>query len=395
MTSLLILVIVALLGIAIWQLTKIFDLTQNISGNQSCDSEIATDKDNNIQGYLMFGFLGFIYALTIFSIVKYGHMPLLANSASEHGKDVDNLMWISLALIFFVQTITQFLLHYFAFVNRGRKDKKAFYFSDNEKLEMIWTIIPVIVLSGLILYGLFTWNAIMNVDEEEDVIYVEVYAKQFGWDIRYAGKDNVLGKANVRFIEGVNVTGADMSDPNSQDDILATELRLPVGKKVVMKMRSQDVLHSAYFPHFRAQMNCVPGMVTQFAMTPSVTTTDMRETEEIKNRVSRINKVRSERSAELVAKGEEALAPYVFDYVLLCNKICGRSHYNMQLKVVVETEAEFNKWFAAQKTLGQLVADEKAAAEAPVVKEVVAPEQNTQELETVVDTTAVVAQVIK
>ncbi|WP_177763347.1 cytochrome c oxidase subunit II [Flavobacterium sp. I3-2] len=395
MTSLLILVIVALLGIAIWQLTKIFDLTQNISGNELCDSEIATDKDNNIQGYLLFGFLGFIYALTIFSIVKYGHFPLLANSASEHGKDVDNLMWISLGLIFFVQTITQFLLHYFAFANRGRKDKKAFYFSDNEKLEMIWTIIPVIVLSGLILYGLFTWNAIMNVDEEEDVIYVEVYAKQFGWDIRYAGKDNVLGKANVRFIKGVNVTGADMSDPNSQDDILATELRLPKGKKVVMKMRSQDVLHSAYFPHFRAQMNCVPGMVTQFAMTPSVTTAEIRETEEIKNRVSRINKVRSERSAELVAKGEEALAPYVFDYVLLCNKICGRSHYNMQLKVVVETEAEFNKWFAAQKTLGQLVADEKAAAEAPAVEKVVAPEQNTQELETVVDTTAVVAQVIK
>ena len=395
MTSLLILVIVALLGIAIWQLTKIFDLTQNVSGNESCDSEIATDKDNNIQGYLMFGFLGFIYALTIFSIVKYGHFPLLANSASEHGKDVDNLMWISLALIFFVQTITQFLLHYFAFANRGRKDKKAFYFSDNEKLEMIWTIIPVIVLSGLILYGLFTWNEIMNVDEEEDVIYVEVYAKQFGWDIRYSGKDNVLGKANVRFIKGVNVTGADMSDPNSQDDILANELRLPVGKKVVMRMRSQDVLHSAYFPHFRAQMNCVPGMVTQFAMTPSVTTADMRDTEEIINRVSRINKVRSERSAELVAKGEEALAPYVFDYVLLCNKICGRSHYNMQMKVVVEEQAEFNKWFAAQKTLGQLVADEKAAAEAPAVEEVVAPEQNTQELETVVDTTAVVAQVIK
>jgi cytochrome c oxidase subunit II len=395
MTSLLILVIVALLGIAIWQLTKIFDLTQNIAGSKACDSEIATDKDNNINGYLLFGFLGFIYALTIFCIVKYGHMPLLANSASEHGKDVDNLMWISLALIFFVQFITQFLLHYFAFVNRGRKDKKALFFSDNDKLEMIWTIIPVIVLSGLILYGLYTWNSIMNVDEEEDVLYVEVYAKQFGWEIRYAGKDNVLGKANVRFIEGVNVTGADMSDPNSQDDILATELRLPVGKKVVMKMRSQDVLHSAYFPHFRAQMNCVPGMVTQFAMTPTVTTAEMRETEEIINRVSRINKVRSERSAELVAKGEEALAPYVFDYVLLCNKICGRSHYNMQMKVVVETEAEFNKWISAQKTLGQLVAEEKAAAEAPAV-EVVTPEQNTQELETVVvDTTAVVAQVIK
>ena len=118
MTSLLILVIVALLGIAIWQLTKIFDLTQGVSGNHNnANSEIATDKDNNIQGYLLFGFLAFIYGLTIYSIFEYGHFPLLNNSASEHGKDVDNLMWISLALIFFVQFVTQFLFHYFAFVN--------------------------------------------------------------------------------------------------------------------------------------------------------------------------------------------------------------------------------------------------------------------------------------
>lgn len=394
MTSLLILVIVALLGIAIWQLTKIFDLTQSVSGDRdNLDSAVATDKDNNIQGYLLFGFLAFIYGLTIFCIVKYGHMPLLSNSASVHGEDVDNLMWISFALIFFVQFVTQFLLHYFAFASRGNKDKKALFFSDNDKLEMIWTIIPVIVLSGLILYGLFTWNDIMNFDEEEEVIYVEVYAKQFGWDIRYSGDDNTLGKANVRFIEGINVTGADMSDPNSQDDILAKELHLPVGKKVVLKMRSQDVLHSAYLPHFRAQMNCVPGMVTQFAMIPSVTTADMRERQDIVKNVNRINKVRSERSAELVAKGEEALAPYVFDYVLLCNKICGRSHYNMQLKVVVETEAEFKKWIGAQPTLGKQVADEKAPPVPEV--EVATPEQNIQELKTVVDSTAVIAQVAK
>ena len=140
MTSLLILVIVALLGIAIWQLTKIFDLTQNITGSKACDSEIATDKDNNINGYLMFGFLAFIYIITIYSVAKWGYMPLLDNPASEHGTDVDNLMWISLAIIFFVQFVTQFLLHYFAFVNRGTKDKKAVYFADNDKLELLYDI---------------------------------------------------------------------------------------------------------------------------------------------------------------------------------------------------------------------------------------------------------------
>jgi cytochrome c oxidase subunit II len=392
MTSLLIIVIVALLGIAVWQLTKIFALTQTSNNEEAYRSEIATDKDNNINGYLMFGFLAFIYILTIVSVAKWGYMPLIDNPASEHGTDVDNLMWISLAIIFAVQFLTQFLLHYFAFVNRGHKDKKAVFFADNDKLEFVWTIIPVIVLSVLILYGLYAWNNIMHYDEDEEVMYVEVYAKQFGWDFRYAGDDNTLGKANVRFIEGVNAVGADMSDPNSQDDKLAKELHLPVGKKVVFKLRSQDVLHSAYFPHFRAQMNCVPGMVTQFAMTPTVTTDEMRGREAVVDRVNKVNQARMKRSAELVAKGEEGLGAYTFDYILLCNKICGRSHYNMQAKVVVEKPEAFKKWYNALPTLGQQVAEEKAAA-APAPAPVQEPVQNVEEVEVVVDSTAVAAQI--
>lgn len=380
MTSLLIVGVVALLGIAIWQLTKIFHLTQtmkNKNGAHESESEVANQRDNNINGYLLFGFLGFIYALMIYSCAKWGYMPLMSDAASEHGKDVDNLMWISMILIFVVQIITQFLLHYFSFSARGVGNKKATFFADNDKLEMIWTIIPVIVLTGLILYGLFAWNSIMSYDQDEEVMYVEVYAKQFGWDVRYAGEDNTLGKANVRFIEGVNATGADMSDPNSADDILASELHLPLGKKVVFKIRSQDVLHSAYFPHFRAQMNAVPGMVTQFIMTPSITTSEMRQLPETIKKVNKINKLRSQRSQDLIAKGEEALMPYEFDYVLLCNKICGRSHYNMQMKVVVESEKEFNSWLSEQKTLGARVAEEQAA-NSPVEEVEVVEEESTE-----------------
>lgn len=395
MTSLLILVIVALLGIAVWQLTKIFDLTQSKQHvGEDYKTQIATHKDNNINGYLMFGFLAFIYISTIYCCVKWGYMPLLSNSASEHGNDVDQLMWISLAVIFFVQFLTQFILHYFALKYRGNIDRKATFFADNDKLEFIWTIIPVIVLAGLILYGLYAWNNIMHYDEDEEVIYVEVYAKQFGWDIRYSGDDNVLGKANVRFIEGINAVGVDMADPNGQDDVMAKELHLPVGKKVVLKMRSQDVLHSAYLPHFRAQMNCVPGMVTQFAMTPTVTTAEMRDREEIVDRVNKINEARNKHSKKLVEKGEPGLEPYTFDYILLCNKICGRSHYNMQAKVIVETENEFKKWLSQQPKLGKQVAEEKAAAAAPKVE--AQPVQTpVAEPQIVVDTTAVVAQVIK
>ena len=347
MTGLLTILILLGITIAIWQMVKIFDLAQANKDN----SQIANDKDNSVNGYLMLAFLGFIYLITIISFALWGDLPLVSNSASEHGPEIDRLMIISMVVIFIVQTITQFLLHYFAFKYKGEKGRKALFYADNDKLEFIWTIIPVITLAGLIMYGLFTWNDIMNIDEEEDPIVVELYAQQFNWKARYAGEDNVLGKANVRLInlDNANILGLDESDPNAQDDIITTELHLPVGKPILFKMRSQDVLHSAYMPHFRAQMNCVPGMITQFAFTPTVTTEEMRLNPEIYEKVRNINKIRNENSKKLQAKGEEPLDRYEFDYLLLCNKICGKSHYNMQMKIIVETEEEFNAWLQEQK----------------------------------------------
>ena len=347
MTALLTIIVLVFITVAIWQMVKIFDLANANNEN----SQVANDKDNRVNGYLMLGFLAFIYIITIVCVVKWGDLPLMSNSASAHGPQIDNLMIISMVLIFIVQTITQFLLHYFAFKYKGEKGRKALFFADNDKLEFIWTIIPVITLAGLIIYGLFTWSDIMNFEEEEDALVVELYAQQFNWKARYAGEDNVLGEANVRLInlDNANILGLDEADPNAQDDIITTELHLPVGRQVIFKMRSQDVLHSAYMPHFRAQMNCVPGMITQFAFTPTVTTAQMRQTQQMVKKVENINKIRTEKSKDLVAKGEEALDPYEFDYLLICNKICGKSHYNMQMKIIVETEEEYNAWIKEQQ----------------------------------------------
>lgn len=347
MTTLLTILVLIFILIAIWQMVKIFDLAQAKNEN----SQVANDKDNTLNGYLMMGFLAFIYIITIVCFVKYGDLPLMSNSASEHGSTIDNLMVITMVIIFITQTITQFLLHYFAFKYKGEKGKKALFFADNNKLEFIWTIIPVIVLAGLILYGLNTWISITSIDETEDPLVIELYAQQFNWKARYAGKDNTLGKANVRLIDidRSNILGLDEADPNAQDDIITTELHLPVGKPVLFKMRSQDVLHSAYMPHFRAQMNCVPGMITQFGFTPTVTTEDMRQTPQMQDKVTNINKIRVEKSKKLLEKNEDALDRYEFDYLLLCNKICGKSHYNMQMKIIVETQEEYDAWIAEQK----------------------------------------------
>tara|TARA_B100000768_G_scaffold34234_1_gene32811 strand:+ start:60935 stop:62005 length:1071 start_codon:yes stop_codon:yes gene_type:complete len=347
MTGLLTILILLGITIAIWQMVKIFDLAQV---NKDI-SQVANDNDNKVQGYLMLAFLGFIYGITIVSFALWGDLPLTSNSASEHGPEIDRLMIISMVVIFIVQTITQFLLHYFAFKYKGEKGRKALFYADNDKLEFIWTVIPVIVLAGLIMYGLFTWTDIMTIDEDEDPIVVELYAQQFNWKARYAGEDNVLGKANVRLInlDNANILGLDEADPNAQDDIITTELHLPVGVPVLFKMRSQDVLHSAYMPHFRAQMNCVPGMITQFAFTPTVTTAEMRLNPDIYEKVRNINKIRVSKSKKLQAKGEEPLDSYEFDYLLLCNKICGKSHYNMQMKIIVESEEDYKAWLQEQK----------------------------------------------
>lgn len=362
MTSLLVIIVLVLLSIALWQLAKIFDLSQ--VGEYKDTSQIANDNDNNIQGYLMFGFLAFIYIFTIYGLIVWGPL-VLHTPASRHGLLIDSLMDATWVVVFIAQAITQVLLHYFTFKYRGKKESKALYFADNNKLEAVWSIIPAIVLAGLILYGLYAWTNIMFIDDDEDTVVIELYAQQFNWTIRYAGKDNVLGKANVRYIDGINSVGVDVEDPYSIDDVIIKELHIPKGKKIHFKMRSQDVLHSAYMPYFRAQMNCVPGMVTEFVYEPIYTTEEYRELPYMVAKVANINKIRTNKSIDLVAKGESALDPYEFDFLLMCNKICGASHYNMQIKIVVDTPEDYEKWLKEKPSVVQQVNEEKAAKEAP------------------------------
>ena len=318
----------------IWQMTNVFNLK----------TPIADESDNDQQGKLMFAFMIGFYILMIYCLVEYNRV-LLPEAASVEGLRYDNLYLITMLLILFVQAIMQFLLFYFAYKYRGVKGTKALFYVDSHKLETIWTITPTVVLAGLIIYGLSVWTDITDVSDLEDPLVIEVYGKQFSWEARYAGEDNALGRANVRFIKGINTMGVDMTDLNAADDIPVRELHLQKGRPVIFKFRSQDVLHSAYMPHFRAQMNCVPGMITQFAYTPNKTTEEMRANEKIIAKVENINKIRSE-------KGED---PYEFDYLLLCNKICGASHYNMQMKIIVEEEADFKEWMAEQKTITQVI----------------------------------------
>ncbi len=323
-------------GVSFWQITRVMNLR----------SVIANDDDNNKQGKIALGFMVFLYAMMIYCLLAM-NVIMLPESASIEGEHDDRLFNITFILIGVVQFIMQFLIFFFTYKYRGNKDKKALFFADSHKLELIWTVIPAVTIVLLIGYGLWQWNNVMYVGDDENPIVIEVYSQQFRWDARYAGADNELGLGNVNFIDinKTNTMGVDMSDPKAQDDKQVTELYLPKGKKILFKFRSQDVLHSAYMPHFRAQMNCVPGMVTQFSFTPKFTTEEMRKNPEVIAKAKGINKIRQ-------VKGED---PYVFDYLLLCNKICGASHYNMQMKITVVEEEDYKKWLGEQKTLAQRI----------------------------------------
>jgi cytochrome c oxidase subunit 2 len=334
--KLLILIGLVLLIIAVHQLMRVVELSRQFKkGNEWT----VTDKDNSFNGkaMLLFGF-AFI-AFFFWQINRWGDNSL-PGAASEHGLKIDALWDYNIYLVSFVFVLTNLVLFYYAYKYKGKKGVQATFLAHDNRLEMIWTIVPAVVLAFIIIFGLKYWNDITTRSSDVNKVTIELYAKQFDWTARYAGNDKVLGSTDYRQIDGGNSVGLDTLDATGYDDILIkNEFHIPVNREIEFKMRSRDVIHSAYMPHFRAQMNCVPGMVTTFKFTPNKTTAEMRKDPYVIQLMAGINEVRAK-------KGEE---PVEFDYTLLCNKICGASHYNMQMTIVVDTEKDYKEWLSKQK----------------------------------------------
>lgn len=335
MIKFLIYVAIVLAVFAIGYLVRVFELASGLKGTKP--SEV-TDNDNKLMSKIMLGFLVTFFLFVIWNLKTY--LPLtLPEAASEHGKTLDWLFNFNMGILFFVFTLTHILLFYFAYKYYGRKGNVATYFPHSNKLEMIWTVIPAMVLAIIIIFGLKSWNKITEIASKEATV-IQLYAKQFDWTARYAGVDNELGASNYKLITDENALGMDVNDPKGADDIVVkNEFHIPVGKEVEFKLNARDVIHSAYMPHFRAQMNCVPGMTTMMHFTPTITTEEMRKKPYVIELMKGINDIRA-------TKGEK---PEEFNYILLCNKICGNSHYNMQMTIIVESEADYKKWLETKK----------------------------------------------
>lgn len=324
----LIYIIIILAAAAIWQLVRVVELSTRLKG---VDPNKVTESDNRMQGRIMLLFYFLLMGFCFWQYFEYKDR-LLPIAASEHGAKIDWLLDFNFLICIVVFIITNFLLFYMGYKYYGRDNGRAAYYPHNNKLEMLWTGVPAVVLFVIIFLGIRLWNDTMSIAPKGTRL-IELYAQQFNWKARYSGADNQLGKANYRLINENNDLGLDSTDASGYDDVIITDtIFLVVNEEVDFELRSRDVLHSAYFPHFRAQMNVVPGMSTYFHFKPIFTTNEMRKQESTIKNMAGINKVRTEQAKEKVE----------FDYLLLCNKICGASHFNMQLLVYVGTADEYN-----------------------------------------------------
>lgn len=410
MEVILILLAVILAIVAVAKVLKAKELVDDLKDPNS-DPISAAEIKTNALGWIIYGVV--LFTMAVVQLVAFDKY-MLPSSASEHGVETDELMKITMILIFTVFFITQGLLFFFGFKYYFRKGKKAYWFPHNNAIEAAWTIVPAFVLILLITYGMSTWDNIMNPEEEPD-LKVELVSEQFGWTTRFAGKDSTLGEASFA-LYGSNAVGvatksaiekriieckadsakaqekiaeltaliengwnkdekldvAESSLKNfsanilrlkrmladyktnpakynaGKDDIVINDnrIKLPKGKTIQFQFRSKDVIHSAYLPQFRAQMNTVPGMKTYFTFKPIYTSAEFAQ-KAVEDGKVYLEIVRDEETGEIISQVERLGTT---GYVLMCNKICGTSHFNMKVFIDVVEPAEFDAWLEDQKT---------------------------------------------
>lgn len=305
-----------LIFVVIFQIAKASEYVSVLKGEEK------TRKQNNkinaffLLGFLIFGLIGAWYCNELY----YGKTLFPQGSASVEGEKIDTMLLITIAITGVVFLITQGLLFWFSFKYQASDDRKAFYFPHNTKLELIWTTVPAIFLTVLVVFGLKYWFKITG-DAPKDAIVIEVTGHQFAWEFRYPGADKVLGKINFKLYTAKNNLGVDFDDPASRDDIhVNTTMHIPVGVPVKMVIHSQDVIHDVGLPHFRLKMDAVPGIPTTQWFTPKITTADMKK-----------------------KTGNPD-----FTYEISCDQLCGANHFAMRGVIIVETMDEYKKWLAEQ-----------------------------------------------
>jgi cytochrome c oxidase subunit 2 len=310
--------IIVLIFVVIFQIAKASEYVSILKGEEN-----SRKQNNKINGFLMIAFLvlGFV-GVYVCNELYFGKTLLAQPAASVQGEKLDQMLWITLAITGIVFIATQVLLFWFAYKYQENENRKVFFFAHSTKLELIWTAIPAITLTVLVVFGLRNWFFFTG-DAPKNAMVVEVTGKQFGWIFRYPGKDAVFGKKYYKNIDpATNSVGIIWDDKFSQDDILTEQTMYVVkGQPIKLIIGSRDVIHDVGLSHFRLKMDAVPGIPTTMWFTPKYTTKEMKEITGNAN----------------------------FAYEISCDQMCGNGHYSMKGIIEVVEQEEYDLWLAKQK----------------------------------------------
>ncbi len=335
MSGFITIILVLLVFVIIYQIGKASEYATQMRGE-----EAVRYKTGRIISYLLVAvFLVGVYGIYICN--NYFSDKMLPKAATLNGEHYDMMFKVTVVVTGIVFFATQALLFWFAFRYQSTENRQSFYFPHSNKLEILWTTVPAIAMAVLVAIGLKNWAEATS-DAPADATVVEVIGKQFNWIVRYPGKDKELGKRDFRKINDANnVLGMDWSDPHNADDVISQsgELHLVVGKPVKLLIGSRDVIHDVGLPHFRMKMDAVPGITTTLWFKPTITSEEMKKITGNKD----------------------------FVYEISCDQMCGKGHYSMRGTVIVETQEEYDKWLAGQKSY-YATANPEAAPEAPAAE---------------------------
>ncbi|HRI00287.1 MAG TPA: OmpA family protein [Saprospiraceae bacterium] len=341
MTGLIIILSLVLLFVVLVQLAKINEITAALRGDEETQVRSA---NSNGTWLLVFGALFLIscvWSSLYYANYMLGYGP--HTSASEHGSKIDSMFNVTLVFTGIVFVICHIALFWFAYKFRYKSGGKASFLPHDNRLEVIWTAVPALTMTILVVQGLVTWNKIMNdVSEGDDYMEIEATGWQFAWNLRYPGADGKLGVKDFRLIKpGENELGQDWHDDRNHDDFNSDELVLPKGKKIRVRITARDVLHNFYLPHFRVKMDAVPGIPTYFIFTPIKTTEEYRQ-ELRKYPEYNIPSDPADPNSEPKWK--------TFNYELACAELCGKGHYSMRRLVKIVSQSEYDSWVKTQKS---------------------------------------------
>ena len=341
MTMFLTIAVVVLIFVVIFQIAKASEYVSVLKGE-----EVSRKQNNKINGFLMVVFLVLgLVGVWYCNELLYGKTLLVQDAASVEGARVDSMLWVTLAVTGIVFIATQVILFVFAYKYQEDTNRKVVFFAHSTKLELIWTVIPAIALTVLVVIGLRNWFLFTG-EPPKNAMVVEVTGKQFGWIYRYPGKDGSFGKKYYKNIDNAsNSLGLIWDDELAQDDIVMEQtVYLVKGKPVKLVLGSRDVIHDVGLSHFRLKMDAVPGIPTTMWFTPKYTTKEMKELTNNPN----------------------------FQYEISCDQMCGNGHYSMKGVIEVVDQEEFDAIMAKQKPYYYTAFPEKDPSAAPADTTVVA-----------------------